>query len=231
MKVKLVCQNFIVMDEFLPTDAFAALWKAFQSESFQSINTAGWNKVWGLTDGHGREGPSYLSDLTLAQKLKSPLPPLAYQTFIAELKALTDLVEQKFGWSRSVFDVFTLRSFIYPPDCGLAWHDDGKGRHGAFTIYVNQTWHPAWGGELLLDSGSEPSADQSTLAPFDNPHLIKQLAGSLGTYVFPWPNRLVLLKSGTLHTIQQVDAAAGHHARCSLTGFFLEESTVAKLRG
>jgi hypothetical protein len=41
--------------------------------------------------------------------------------------------------------------------------------------------------------------------------------------ILPKPNRSVMVKSNTVHTIQRVDVAAGVNKRCTLAGFVYRE--------
>jgi len=46
------------------------------------------------------------------------------------------------------------------------------------------------------------------------------MKGGFGSFVVPKPNRIVVIKGGTPHSIAKVAAAAGRNARASVGGFF-----------
>ncbi|MGY2063204.1 2OG-Fe(II) oxygenase, partial [Nocardia gipuzkoensis] len=105
--------------------------------------------------------------------------------------------------------------WAYPAGTKLGWHDDGAQRSGAFVLYLSREWRASWGGELdIIDCAVEAvpnihdDLDLDLLATPVHP-----------TAIFPRPNRLVLMRSGTFHRIRRVDTAAGSVARESLTGF------------
>ena len=51
-----------------------------------------------------------------------------------------------------------------------------------------------------------------------------------GQFIAPKPNRLVLL-AGAPHMVAKVSAAAGHHVRASVAGFFLRPGADETIRG
>lgn len=93
----------------------------------------------------------------------------------------------------------TQSAWTYPPGTGLEWHSD-TGWIGAYIYYMHPAWKPSWGGELLIAAGGAPCE-------------------SGGAFVYPRPNRLVLLEGGTMHCIKKVESAAGRAGRASVSGF------------
>jgi hypothetical protein len=95
---------------------------------------------------------------------------------------------------------FTQSAWIYRRNEGLEWHSD-TGWLGGYIYYAHQAWRPSWGGELLIGAAAD-------------------VCGSGGVFVYPAPNRLVLLRGGTMHCIKKVEPAAGKAFRASVSGFF-----------
>ncbi len=98
------------------------------------------------------------------------------------------------------------KSYAYGPGTCAPWHSDGRKYSGAFVYYYHDAWQHEWGGNLLIASRrstfwrGKPRTD-------------------LGTFVFPQPNRLVLIGPETLHTVDRVSAAAS--CRLSIAGFLM----------
>lgn len=81
---------------------------------------------------------------------------------------------------------------------------------------------PGWGGELLIGSDHtsrrRPRASSATVF---NKRSAAIDSMSLGAFVVPLPNRMVIVKSGVPHRINTVDRSAGAHLRTSVAGFFV----------
>jgi hypothetical protein len=70
---------------------------------------------------------------------------------------------------------------------------------------------PLYGGERsLIGTHMDNSVENNAV-----------LATGTGQYVFPKPNRLVVLPVGVLHCIKRVEGAAGDNARVTLQGTFM----------
>jgi hypothetical protein len=125
-----------------------------------------------------------------------------------------------FGEPGSAWDQLTFTFWEYPPGSRLGWHNDaGRGRQGEFILYLHSYWDVSWGGELLLidrDPGLISAHDAATPAELSQA-LLKCEVNPIA--VLPRPNRLVLVRSNTVHTIHRVDESAGSSKRRSLTGF------------
>jgi Rps23 Pro-64 3,4-dihydroxylase Tpa1-like proline 4-hydroxylase len=122
----------------------------------------------------------------------------------------------------------TFRAYIYPRGSKLSWHNDGGHYHAALTYYVHPYWGSTWGGELMV--AETPNLDSYQHQYKGQPHLDhrwedKFIADKgIGQYIFPKPNRLVIMASGVFHAINRVDDDAGDNGRCSIVSFLIKES-------
>ncbi len=143
---------------------------------------------------------------------------------------------------------FTVRAFLYPQGAGLSWHLDLGRYSGAYIYYAHPAWNVKWGGELMVADAAD-AADIAAREPggtaFDphdpttssiyqrdetrrvGQHLDntweneKLMEMGTGRYVFPKPNRLVIVAPGCAHCINPLTAAAGDKVRATITGFFI----------
>lgn len=114
------------------------------------------------------------------------------------------------------------RFWRYPRATGLDWHDDGRARSAAFTLYLSDEWRATWGGELeILDVSTDD-------VPCRYRDIPRDLMNSpvLPVAIPPRPNRLVLMVAGTFHRIRPVEFNAGDRLRRSLTGFVASTDAV-----
>ena len=143
---------------------------------------------------------------------------------------------------------FTVRAFLYPQGAGLSWHLDLGRYSGAYIYYAHPTWNVKWGGELMVadDAGIADTAPREpgrlafdphdpTTSSIYQPDQTKRVGQHLdnaweneklmemgtGRYVFPKPNRLVIVAPGSAHCINPLTTAAGDKVRATITGFFI----------
>lgn len=95
---------------------------------------------------------------------------------------------------------FTQSAWTFGAGHGLEWHGD-TGWVGSYIYYMHPQWRPSWGGEMLIAAGDAP-------------------CDSGGVFIYPRPNRLVVLRGGAMHCIKKVESAAGRSLRASVSGFF-----------
>jgi hypothetical protein len=69
------------------------------------------------------------------------------------------------------------------------------------------------------DDGSSYHAVDAT-APGDPKSRVEPVSETGGVFIYPRPNRLVLLRGGILHCVKKVERAAGEAFRASVSGFF-----------
>lgn len=91
---------------------------------------------------------------------------------------------------------FTQSPWVYRAGSGLEWHSD-TGWLGGYIYFAHVQWRASWGGELLVATNA---------------------ARSEGVFLSPRPNRLVLLRGGTMHCVKKVENTAAF--RASVSGFF-----------
>lgn len=211
--MKIVCKTdkFVVYDEVLPPDQFKILWEYAQRETFSSPKTnATWLNVWRLLDGECLGTKAYSESEQPFNNVLDGLMPLFKR--IAEMNPEIILP----------YKDLTLRTYIYPMKSKLSWHTD-EGYQGAMTYYIHKSWSGSWGGELMT-----MELPKNFEKPKNGPHLDHEYEDELlstigiGQVILPKPNRLVLMKGGTMHSINRVDPAAGSAVRCSIVGFFKE---------
>jgi hypothetical protein len=82
-------------------------------------------------------------------------------------------------------------------------------------------WRSSWGGELLVAADEAPPSltAAATPSPPDEAMTAEWACRTGGTFVYPRPNRLVLLRGGTWHCVKKVESAAGKAFRASVSGF------------
>jgi hypothetical protein len=203
-----------VYDDVLPAEDFARVWQYVQGEQYRAMDAAGWSKVWRLTDG----SPLGSAEFDCRSRPFSTALDVAAEAILRLADQHPKLLggNQGDGWTD-----LTLRSYLYPRGSRLSWHIDGSRYAGACVFYTHPVWRPAWGGELLV---ADVRADYPLPRGRHLDHAEQDaclMERGLGTFLFPRPNRLVLLRSGAAHGMARVDDDAGDHVRASLTGFFL----------
>ena len=234
--------GYIIIDDFLSLEHQALVWNYIQAEKFEYAHSKRWVKAFRLTDGEPLWGPVYLSD-TYEPDTQSTVYPsgqgidLVIQAVKQLVLSCIDLIgEQYKDWA-----YFFARSYLYPANTGLSWHRDNEHNAcGAFTYYAHPTWNPQWGGEFLLSpyETREVRYPQSPLYNSESRYLGSALDNSfeqkvllehsVGTYIVPKPNRLIIITSGIIHAIKKVDPAAGDHVRATIQGFFQDPVGILK---
>lgn len=136
---------------------------------------------------------------------------------------------QLFGNAGAAWNKITFTFWQYPAGSRLGWHNDaGRGREGEFILYLHRQWDISWGGELmlidrdpqsLLHRAGADGAALETASPDVRLREILRVCEVSPLAVLPRPNRLVLVKANTIHTVRRVDHTAEDNKRCTLTGF------------
>lgn len=150
-----------------------------------------------------------------------------------------DIVMNRIMESKDLRDRFnysdiTCQSYLYPNGSALGWHNDGNyypkigQRHGAFILYTHSRWHAEWGGLLLLcDVGLDKFAEDMRVLVGNEIHEQKnvnldrdwcfKLAEEIGgAFIFPKPNRLVMM-TDLMHRVTPIHGAS--FPRQSFAGF------------
>jgi hypothetical protein len=217
-----------VIDEFLSGEEQQEILKYLDRAVFRRVLPEAWGHAYRILNGEPLVGVEVVS-MKRGLGDKSPSYPMgnALDVIVERITACRKETEETMGegWS-----YFTLCPYVYAAGSGLGWHADSHCM-GAFIYYAHPTWSPHWGGELLVEYGTEDCAAYSVSSRglLRNSALDTALANGLGYYFAPLPNRLILLRSRTPHMIKPVEPAAGEHTRLSLTGFFF--SAAAEFQG
>jgi len=210
-----------VFDDVLTGEQFNELFLFVQDQPFIPVHMNKWAKVWSLTD-----GSPYISRSFYSASLTNPdctddeddfdiyptgdsIDDLFHAINSIENDVVNLIGQQGVQWAR-----YSAAAFVYPLHSGLSWHTDDKNYTGAFTFYLSPVWETEWGGELFIQTPIETVSGNNAVQSDDNPD------ASLGYYIAPKPNRLVIIKGGTPHKINPVSAAAGDRGRYSISGFF-----------
>ncbi len=240
MKFTAKTSQVAVVDDFLSDESWNEVWKFLQHTIYIPVTEGGWNGAWRLDDGPVMRGPSIAyGDIEQAEH--------RYPTNMAIdllLKALLDHASEfssQLGEFKKSWNAMTALPMLYPRETGLYWHRDAPTWAGSYTYYAHKEWNVEWGGALLIASDPEieklsddygvflqPSRSimgvkekHSFGAYIDNSKANELLMNrGMGTYIFPKPNRLVVISAGNAHTVSKVHAAAGDHLRASVSGFF-----------
>ncbi|NUO96598.1 MAG: 2OG-Fe(II) oxygenase [Nonomuraea sp.] len=192
-----VGRRFAVIDDALPPDAFDAWAKEERSvtyrPAFSSIDPV-------------FDGMAFHADASFASVKAGGDHGEAVRSAVRKgLEAL----------NLELADGEHFRFWRYGRGSGLGWHDDGRGRGAAFTLYLSDEWRATWGGELEL---FDCSVDDVPCVHFDVPRDLMN-APLPATSIAPRPNRLVVMTAGTFHRVRPVEAGAGDRLRRSITGF------------
>ncbi len=206
---------YAVFDDFLSPREHSDLWDAFRETALSPSDAGEWNRVYQLMDGDVPVS-SASHDPSLRDGAADGSPP-SLRLFSEKLFALMIGEPLSFGpWSG-----FSLSAWIYRPGMGLEWHSD-TGWLAGYIYYAHPVWRSSWGGELLVAADDESAI--ATLS--DDPRgAVESVCRTGGAFIYPRPNRLVLLRGGTLHCIKKVENAAA--IRASLSGFFFNTGTSA----
>jgi hypothetical protein len=241
MKCTFESSQFQVFDDVFAPDELRHLWSTIQIERYQSIHASGWVKVWRPTDGsplstapvvYGRQSDE-AAGLHRAYPSKSGLDAVV-RLLLDRKDALAPMV----GTEGVDWVALSARIYLYNAGMRLSWHQDQSIYSGSYIFYAHPTWNVLWGGELMVADEACRNADLSngrmlagatlsSAAVTPIPQFLENArenealsAPGLGRYVYPRPNRLVILAPGHPHQINAVHPDAGHHTRCTISGFF-----------
>lgn len=212
--------RYVVYDDFLPQDEFdqaVALMARSGLTDTQSVispsldgpatRSRGMTFAASIGDGRINGRPAYFSRIAQAVYGETRL----------------------FGDAGATWNKITFTFWQYPAGSRLGWHNDaGRGREGEFILYLHREWDISWGGELMLIDRDPRSllnragADGAALEAASPDVRLREILRDCEVSplaVLPRPNRLVLVKANTIHTVRRVDHTAGANKRCTLTGF------------
>jgi hypothetical protein len=214
--------KFSIWDDVLPPDIFDKVWLHAQFENYSSALSNNWIKVWRIGDNNPLGSPEY----RWSKQPFNNYMDLIGNVFLQIAKNSNELIVD--------WDDLVLRSYIYPRNTKLSWHNDAETYAGAFTYYIHPKWGSTWGGELLISQ--TPTFEEMKKKPLVGPHLDHEwedeyiLEYGMGQWISPKPNRCVLMAPGVYHAINRVDADAGDHARVSIVGFLMKNKKPIPVR-
>jgi hypothetical protein len=235
MREVLSAPEALVLDDFLEPSTWDFLWAQVQADDFEHVHRLGWVKAWRLSDGVPLRGPVTLSNPTAADRITPVYPTgLATDLLIARILEIEQDLTSWVGSRGEDWSHFFCRPYIYPTDTGLSWHRDNQfNTTGAFTYYCHRDWNVQWGGELLVADAKTKNLNLPETQLFGDgeafigthlDNLVENralLEDGNGRFIFPKPNRLVVVPAGVLHAIKKVDASAGSSVRVSFQGTFM----------
>ncbi|WP_158634101.1 2OG-Fe(II) oxygenase [Amycolatopsis sp. WAC 04169] len=201
----------MVIDEFLDAETLGELRKLMVRSTFSEVESV----IYPDTDGKACRSKGAVFEGTIDVDRVTGRPK-AYEKIRKSVAAEPAMFgPMGDGWDRIGFTFWQ-----YPPGSRLSWHNDsGGGRKGEFILFLHDSWNASWGGELMiLDEDpvqSNEGGGGDFIARMEN--RVRQ-SPTNPTAIIPLPNRLVLVKAGTVHQINRVDPTAARQ-RCTLTGF------------
>jgi hypothetical protein len=223
--VRIVNQACAIVDDFLGPDDHLALWDAFQETVRSPAEAGDWNRVYQRADNeHAANSEHELSEpLPRDVTIGGSMGPPVLRRFSERLFAL--LTGDHPPISLGAWTGLSLSAWVYRPGAGLEWHSD-TGWLAGYIYYMHPVWRSSWGGELLV-AASDPSSSRAGLPSSAGESRIdvEAVCRIGGAFIYPRPNRLVLLRGGTLHCVKKVESAAGKAFRASLSGFFFSTDT------
>ncbi|MEJ1967453.1 MAG: 2OG-Fe(II) oxygenase [Rhizomicrobium sp.] len=203
------------------------MWDAFRQAVIPPADTREWNRTYQLMDGEDVVNSKFgVRKPALRDGTPGASPgPSAMRVFGEKLSAL--VIGDRAPLSIAPWTGFSASAWIYRAGAGLEWHAD-TGRPAAYIYYVHPAWRASWGGELLVAADAPSSSGVADAAPSrsdDSRSAIEAVCTTGGAFIYPRPNRLVLLRGGTLHCVKKVERAAGEAFRASVSGFFFDTGT------
>ncbi len=229
-------EDYIILDDFLEPRDFRLMLEYAQLNDY--ARNPKWVKPWDLAD-----RPPWQSGETVYHPYKK-LPPGDPRRQYPTGTALDLLIDRILGckFYRSKFQPtcksMTARSYLHPQGSSLDWHNDAGRFAGAYAFYCHPRWHASWGGELMLIEDDIPDEllpekeimEEGEIQRRRNWNVIHKddlsellLARTTSTeFIFPVPNRIVIMRRGLWHKIGLVKDQAPM-ARCSVAGFFLPD--------
>ncbi|MFJ1618474.1 2OG-Fe(II) oxygenase [Streptomyces sp. NPDC088251] len=206
-------EDFAVFDDFLPEESLSKIRTYFKDERFSYVKSLrSRSYVFGHLDGDPLVGPSVFHHYAEVPKGSKKYPSgNAVDLLVEKIDKAAETLAPWTGRQGEEWDFFTCTPYVYPLGAGLSWHDDARGgKSASYVFYAHEEWAASWGAELLVEGRDRRPAADATVSK----------ARGFGNYITPLPNRLVVIRSGTPHTVKRVDVNAGEHVRTSLTGFF-----------
>ena len=216
--MQLTCQTdkYAVIDDLLPPEQFANVWKVLPHDGFSAEGALKWlSSSWGFDGGVMWATPARkFNDIKDGPLYYTAALGLRFQELA---KLVGNLVTP--GW-----DDISIHAQVFGRGTKLHWHADTHSL-GSFTWYAHPEWKPHWGGEMLIAEGVPLWAQTEPKPPseyFDRSWEEKVFAVGMNTCIAPKPNRCVLVAPGVWHSVNRVDPDAGDALRVSVVGFLVK---------
>lgn len=246
MRLTFNSEKFAIFDDVLSDIQFSKLWEYVCSENYRSFHShpATGHVYWKIFHGSDTaplRGPDVIS-APLIPDFPSFPTRTTFDIFIKFLLDHHSAFQKWVGRKKVDWDLFTAMPSLMPAGSVLNWHSDPT-YAGSYAFYVHPFWDIEWGGELLITSKAVPRLGAakrkafqarinqaiqyrgSFMASAERTEAI--LTAGYGHYIFPKPNRLVLISRGIYHKVNKVGSSAGDNFRSSIGGFFLRKSSLA----
>jgi len=217
--------ELLVVDDFLNEVTWNALLNQAQVDAWSQTEVD--DRYWHITDGPNYKGQKRFSSGTPFND--------NFDLWFEAIERFSSTCTEAEPFVKGYKDI-AMRCHAYPVGSKNPWHMDLGAT--TYTYYLHKEWEINWDSTLLvLPKGSVDFKQKMPLLPgtvqYDsykdlvslelfeqkekNRNLIEY---GMGTFVSPKPNRLVLIKGGTVHGVTRVDPDAGQNMRVTLTGFY-----------
>ena len=224
MNVKRFDNNLIVIDDYLTPDEFAAASNYVASRRYPSRL-----KFFGSNVNSSEIRYAMNSGIYLTAKGRDLVPAISHEAYrrrvLTTLPAgdpvdvvtqrfmkINELIESAIGVVDKEWFGYTRGFFRSKAGANLRWHTDDNVYAGAYVFYSSKNWEIDWGGELCFTCNHKALSDfssQKKLSAFDG-----------GQFIFPRPNRLVLIPGGVPHRVTPI-ANLAKLPRYTVSGFFV----------
>lgn len=237
MRVVRETDDYIVCDDFLEPRDFELMLQYAQLQDY--ARNPKWMKPWDLADRAPWQSGETVYHPT--RRLPSGDPRRQYPTGTALDRLIERIIGTKFYRTRfaQTSKSMTARSYLHQQGASLDWHNDAGRFAGAYAFYCHPRWHASWGGELLLIEDDIPDDLLPEREILEGGEIVRRrnwnvihkddlsellLERTTRTqFIFPVPNRILIMRRGLWHKIGLVKGNAPF-ARCSVAGFFLPDA-------
>ena len=225
--------SILVWDGFLSDSAFGKMWDFIQEDTYIRADSEPLVRSWRPTDGVPLYGRKINCDLPSVHQPKhsnaAQPETLIYPTGRPVDQLISAVVHHAPEWSALVgekdkdYKGYGVRNVLHSQGAGLSWHQDGPGVSGAAIFFCHPIWKVNWGGELLvLDWPRDRLKDRVHHHQFDDREEDDAYREhGIGRFVYPKPNRIVILPVGVPHKVCAINPAAGENLRCTTSVRFL----------
>ncbi|PUE53041.1 hypothetical protein B9Z45_13155 [Limnohabitans sp. 2KL-17] len=223
MNVTLSLGHLAVIDDYLPPGEFEALSDLVASRRYptrlkflrSSEIRYAMNSAIHLTD-KGRALVGAVAREAARRRVLTALPAGdAADAVTRRFDDVRELLQSTVGPADDAWLGYTRGFFRSTAGASMGWHNDEKVYSGAYVFYASKHWDADWGGELCV---RPPLENISGLSPTQRLDALDH-----GQYIFPRPNRLVLIRGGTPHRVSPVTIWA-QAPRYTVTGFFVNSA-------